>query len=505
MNRQQRLVIVVAILASAVAFLDGVVVNVALPVIQHELGGGLAAQQWIVDGYLLTLSAFMLVAGSLSDVFGRLKIFRYGLIGFGISSLFCAFAPNAAILILARLLQGIAGALLVPSSLALIDDRVPERSFSKAIGQWTAWTGMAFLVGPLLGGFFVDQLSWRYIFAINVIPIFLTLWLMRQLRADAAHKVDESRIDLIGALLCTLALGGIVFAFIEVARLGWRSPLIWSALVIGSGSLVGFIRREQKCPYPMLPPELFKYRNFTAGNLATFAIYGALGAITFIVVLFLQQVTGYSATASGLSLVPITLIMFLGSPWAGSLSQRFGPRFFMAGGPMVIAAGLVWLAMAAAPQIHYVKDILPGVILFGIGLTLTVTPLTATVLGGVAHNKAGVASAVNNAISRIAGLIAVAGIGIVLASQFNASLVAKQAEAPTATAKQALQASEDQVLQVTPDTKVTEADSQFVTNALTDASISSYRTSVLITAVIVALGGVISLIGIHNPQRPIKP
>lgn len=500
MNKQHRLVVLVAIFASFVAFLDGAVVNVALPVMQRELGGGLAGQQWIADGYLLTLSAFILVAGSLSDVFGRLKILRYGLIGFGVSSLLCAIAPHVSVIIGARLLQGAAGALLVPSSLALLDDRLPHKYFSKAVGHWTAWTGIAFLIGPLLGGLLVDHLNWRYIFAINVVPIALTLWLMCKLRADA-HQQNQPSIDIRGALYCTTALGGIVFAFIEVARLGWQSPLIWLSLGIGIVSLVAFIRRERQCQQPMLPPGLFRYGNFTAGNLATFAVYAGLGALTFIVVIFLQQVAHYSATASGLSLVPITLIMFFGSSRVGVLSERFGPRFFMTTGPLVITLGLIWLALNVSAQTNYLTEVLPGVILFGVGLTLTVTPLTAAVLGSVPHQKAGIASAVNNAIVRVAGLVAIALIGVVLATQFSASLT-KQQEIASQSASAVLESQKshplETVVPIDPDSNPD--DYQLISYALATASTQSFRTSTLVIAGIVALGGLISFVGIRNPR-----
>jgi len=494
-----RLVVTVAILASFVAFLDGAVVNVALPVIQTELGGGLAAQQWVVDGYLLTLGAFILVAGSLSDLFGRSRILRYGLIGFGASSLLCAIAPNMTILVLGRLLQGVAGALLVPSSLALINDEIPKEKFGKAIGQWTAWTGISYLIGPLLGGFFVDQLSWRYIFAINIVPILMTLWLMRKLQADR-HNAAHTHVDFKGVTACVVGLGGLVFAFIEQARLGWSSPLLLGCLVIGLVSLGYFMWHEQRTAHPMLSFTLFRNHNFSVGNLATLAVYGGLGIITFILVLFLQQTAGYSATLSGLSLVPITLIMFSCSAYFGSLAQRFGPRLFMGLGPVTISIGLVWLAIAASTHPHYLTDILPGVLLFGIGLAATVAPLTAAILSDVPKQEAGIASAVNNAIARIAGLLAIALIGAVMSTQFSASLTRADTSQLGAAARTSLELASEKVLEKHIPQEIPHSEQQILSTAIDAANIASFRTATLVTAAFVAIGGVISLVGIRNPK-----
>jgi EmrB/QacA subfamily drug resistance transporter len=412
MTREERLVLVAAILGSFVAFLDMSVVNVALPAIRRSLGGGVAAQQWIVDAYLLTLSALILLAGSLSDSFGRKRVFVAGVLGFGGASLLCAFAPSAAFLIGARALQGVAGALLVPSSLAMITSRFAGEAQGRAIGTWTAWTGISFLVGPLVGGALVDagaSQSWRWVFAINVAPIAATLAVLRRVPDDRA-RTQRRAVDVLGAALCATGLGSLTFALIEQPRRGWGAPAVWVPLGVGAALFVAFLLWERAAPEPMLDFGLFRGRNFTVGNIATVAIYAGLGAATFLLTLFLQQDVGYSAMSAGLALLPITLMTFFLAPRFGRWAGRYGPRLFMAAGPVVAALGL-WLLgrMGAAPR--YAHDVLLGALVFGFGLAVTVAPLTAAVLGGVAEQHAGVASAINNAIARVASLLAVAAVG----------------------------------------------------------------------------------------------
>src|SRR5665213_651363 len=420
MTKQQKLVLVVSILASFVAFLDGAIVNVALPAIQRDLGGGLAAQQWIVDGYLLTLGSLILIAGSLSDLLGRKKILTIGLVGFAIASLLCAVAPNSGLLVIFRALQGVAGALLVPSSLALIIGSFSGPAQGKAIGTWTAWTGISFILGPLLGGVLVDNASWRWIFAINIIPIAVTLYLLRSVRLTDMGKA-HTPVDILGAVLCGLGLAGPVYALIEQSHYGWGSPLIYLPLVLGALLFIMFLWYEQRVKHPMLPLSLFKHHNFSVGNVATTAIYAGLTASTFLIVLFLQQVSGYSALVSGAALMPITLIMFILSPRFGALAGKRGPRLFMGFGPIIAGIGFIWMSRLPA-DVQYWTQLLPAVLIFGLGLSMTVAPLTAAILGDVPKEQAGIASAVNNAVARIAGLVAVAAVGAVVAAQFSSNL-----------------------------------------------------------------------------------
>jgi len=410
MTKNQKLILLAAIVASFVAFLDGSVVGVALPQISEQLGGGLLTQQWVNDAYLITLGTLILAAGSLSDIFGRKKIITIGLVGFLLTSLLCAIAPTAEVLIAGRALQGVAGALLVPSSLALIIGAFSGAPQAKAIGVWTAWTGVAFIVGPLVGGLLVDLLSWRWIFVINVIPIAVALLLLKRLHFEEALNQSKS-LDIAGVVLGALGLGGIVFALIEQGNYGWSSPVIWGAFAVGIASFVGFIYHEAKTKNPMLPLSLFSVRNFSAGNIATFLIYSALSLQGFVLVIFLQQVAGFSATLAGLASLPVTILMLLLSSRFGALAGTYGPRLFMTLGPIVSALGMVWMLTAQLP-LNYWTQLLPGVILFGIGLSITVAPLTSAILGSIKPAQAGIGSAVNNAVSRIAGLLAIAVIGV---------------------------------------------------------------------------------------------
>lgn len=411
MTPVQRTVLTVAILASLVAFLDGSVVNVALPAIERELGGGLALQQWVVDAYLITLGALILLAGSLSDAFGRLRILQAGLAVFGLASLVCAVAPSPLWLVAARAVQGVGGALLVPSSLALIIEAFDEDDQPRAIGRWTAWTSVAQLAGPLLGGVFVDALSWRWVFAINLAPLAVTLVLLRRLpREERQARVP---VDYPGAVLGALGLGGVVFALIEQAGAGWGSPSVWGVGAVGGASLIAFVVVERRSAHPMLPLGLFRVRNFSAGNLATLAIYAALSLGTLIVGLYLQEVAGFPATLAGLALIPSTLVMLALSGRVGALAGRWGPRWFMAAGPVIAAGGFALMLLMGA-EVDYWTELLPGVVVFGLGLAITVAPLTSAILGAAPPQRAGIASAVNNAVARIAGLVATACAGLII-------------------------------------------------------------------------------------------
>lgn len=417
MTKKQGLILIVSILASLVAFMDGSVVNVALPAISLDLGGGLSAQQWIVDAYLITLGSLILIAGSLSDIYGRKVVLEYGLWGFGMTSLLCAISPNATFLIFARALQGIAGALLVPSSLALIMSAFKGKEQGQAIGRWTAWTGIAFVIGPLVGGGLVDISSWRWIFVLNVLPVAATLYLLRQIAADHA-KDQATTVDDKGALLCSLGLAAVVFALIEQPHYGWGAPVIWITLVIGSLLLLAFVGYEHNYSQPMLPLGLFRSRNFTAGNIATTAVYASLSMATFLVVIFVQQVGGYSAFAAGLALLPVTIIMLFLSGRMGTLSSKYGPQIFMTAGPLIAAAGFL-LMLRVGQDVQYWTRLFPAVLLFGLGLATTVAPLTSAVLGSIEPKHAGVASAINNAVARIAGLVAIAFIGLFAGGQLD--------------------------------------------------------------------------------------
>jgi len=403
---QTALIVAIASLASSVAFLDSTIVNVALPAIERELGGGLTTQQWAVDAYLLTLSSLILLAGSVSDAYGRLLVLRIGLIGFGVASIAVGLAPDPLFLIVARAVQGAAGAFLVPSSLALITSLLQGHERSRAIGLWTAFTTGASLIGPLLGGLFVDLLSWRYAFLINVLPVALTLWLVTRLPGHDERRTDAG-IDWIGAVLCTAGLGGMVFALIEQPNLGWGSPAIWMPLVGGAVMFAAFLWRQRTSRHPILPLGLFRARNYWTGNLSTLFVYAALSLNGFVVGVYLQEGAGLSATLAGLASLPTTVLLIALSPWAGSLAERFGGRMFMTVGPLVMAGGALMLLLVGE-DFDYWWQVLPGLLVFGLGLAATVSPLTATILGAVDAERSGIASAVNNAVARVAGLVVIA-------------------------------------------------------------------------------------------------
>lgn len=406
MSTTQRFVLWIAVLGSFVAFLDGTIVNVALPAISDELGGGLTTQQWVVDAYLITLGALILVAGSVSDAYGRVLVLRIGLIGFGIASLAIAAAPTAEFLIVARGVQGAAGAFLVPSSLALITSHFSGRAQGRAIGIWTAMTTSAMIVGPLIGGLLVDLASWRLAFLINVLPIGVTMVLLARGGFRDTRQPDAS-IDWLGAAMCTLGLGGLVYALIEQPNLGWSSPAIWLPLVLGAVLFVLFILRQRRVRRPILPLDLFRVRNFWTGNVATTFIYGALALNGMVVVVYLQEGAGLPATLAGLASLPTTILLILFSSRVGTLSGKWGPRLFMTIGPITMGVGAL-LLLTVGEDFSYWWQVLPSMIVMGAGLALTVAPLTSAILGAIGPERSGIASAVNNAVARVAGLIAIA-------------------------------------------------------------------------------------------------
>ncbi|MGZ4296067.1 MAG: MFS transporter [Solirubrobacteraceae bacterium] len=419
--RTKKLALVTAILASTIAAVDSTAVNVALPAIGRDLGGGFAAQQWVSNAYLLTLSALILLAGSLTDRLGERRVFTAGVAGFGIGSALCAAAPTIGVLILARALQGVSGALLTPSALAIIVAVFPREERGGAIGTWTAWGGIGILAGPILGGQIVDSTSWRWIFIINVPLVIIALALARVAVPGRAHGMPDTPIDWMGAVLAALGLAGISFGLIEQPVLGWPDPGVWGALVAGALLLIAFVVHEACAESPMLPLELFHHRNFAVANAQTFAIYGGIALLGFFVTIYLQQVAGYSALKSGVTGLIPTVVMFLLSARMGRLADRYGPRPFLTVGPLVVAAGFA-LMQRYGTSVSLATEVLPALLVFSLGLALTVSPLTATVLADATETDAGIASAINNAIARTAALVAVAGIGAIVASFYATQL-----------------------------------------------------------------------------------
>jgi EmrB/QacA subfamily drug resistance transporter len=492
-------VLVASILGSGIVFLDGTIVNVALPAIRASLHGGLAEQQWVVEAYLLTLSSLLLIGGSLGDLFGRRRVFAIGVVAFGACSLLCAVAPTSGVLIAARAVQGVAGALLVPSTLALIMDTFENHERAAAIGTWTAWTGIATVIGPLGGGALITLASWRWVFAVNLLPCAITLALLRTLPQDSR---SPGHVDWLGAVLVALGLAGPVFALIEQPTYGWGNARVTLPLIGGVVLLGAFVIAEWRERQPMLPFELFGSRNFLVGNLTTLTLYAGLGVATFFIVLFLQQVGRYTALEAGLALLPITVLVFVLSKRFGALADRVGPQLFMGLGPIVAAGGLLLLMLVNAGA-NYATTVLPGVLVFGLGLAATVAPLTATVLGSVAQGHSGVASGINNMIARIAGLLAIAALGAVITGSFQTRLQHDIAgRALSAPAHAAIVRAHDRPL-VIDTSGVPAAQRPAVHHALVDASEHAFRFGMLIAALLAAFGGLIALLGIENPRREV--
>ncbi|OYN82790.1 MFS transporter [Mycolicibacterium sphagni] len=415
-GRDDRLLVAVAVLASFIAFLDGSVVNLALPAIQAEMGGGLVTQQWVIDGYLLTLGALILVAGAISDTLGRLAVLRAGLVVFGLASLLCALAPSGSVLIAARCLQGLGAAFLVPSSLAMLNARFTGPAQSRAIGIWTAWTGTAFVVGPLLGGLLVEGLGWRWVFAVNVVPLAITLALTGRL--PAGPVAPGGSIDIVGAALTAIGLGSTVFAVIEQQRLGWINPAIIAGLIVGPVCLIAFVWWERHTAAPMVPPGIFAARNFAVGNLATVFLYAGVSLGQVLIALFLQETGRLSPAQAGLATLPVPVLSLLLAARFGELAGRHGPRRFMAVGPVIAAAGFVLMAFTTG---NIWLQMLPGLVLFGIGLAVTVSPLTAAVLAAVDPAQSGIGSAINNAVARVSGLVAIAFAAVIVGGAMDFS------------------------------------------------------------------------------------
>lgn len=402
-------VVATTVMGSGVAMINGTDVSVALPAMARDLDAGVASLQWVLNGYMVTLAALILVGGSLGDRYGRRRVYIAGVAWFAVASVACALAPTTEWLILARVLQGVGAALLTPGSLAIIQSCFIPADRSTAIGAWSGLTGIAVALGPLVGGALVDGPGWRWIFLIPVPLALAAIW-------AALRHVPESRdlspppLDITGGFLAVVALGGLSYSIIAVPETGWTATNIGVTLV-GLTCLAGFVMRERSIPHPMLPFGIFSSRQFTAANLLTFVVYAALGGVFFLLVVHLQTVLGYAATSAGAATIPIMALLLIGSPYAGRLAQRIGPRLPLTAGPALLAIGMLMMGGLGAGD-EYLTGVLPALIVFGVGLTLTVTPVTATVLAAVEDRHAGLASGVNNAVARTGQLLAVAALPV---------------------------------------------------------------------------------------------
>ena len=402
-----RWVLLATVLGSAVVFLDGTVVNVALPSIGRDLGAGIDGLQWTLNGYLLTLASLILLGGSLGDRYGRKRVFVIGVIWFAVASVLCGIAPNLGLLIAARALQGVGGALLTPGSLAIIQATFYPDDRGQAIGAWSGLGGIAIAFGPFLGGWLTQAISWRLIFLINLPLAIATCWVALAHLPETEDPESAQQLDFAGAALAILGLGGTTYALIEGPNQGFAAPLVAISAVVGVLSLIAFVYVEAHTRQPMLPLSLFRSRTFTGVNIVTLAVYGALGGVFFLVIVQLQQVVGYPPVLAGVASLPVTFVMLVLSPRMGRLSSQVGARIPLTVGPIVAGAGVALMARIGAGA-SYLVDILPPLLIFGLGMSVTVAPLTATVMAAVEERHAGIASGINNAVARAAGLIAVA-------------------------------------------------------------------------------------------------
>jgi EmrB/QacA subfamily drug resistance transporter len=404
-----RWVLAVTVLGAGIASLDATVVNIALPTIGRDFHTGIAALQWVMNGYTLTLAAFLLIGGSLGDRFGRRKVYLTGIVWFALASAACGFAPDVAFLIATRLLQGIGAALLTPGSLAILEASFVPADRARAIGAWSGLGAVAVAAGPLIGGYLISAASWRWIFFINVPLAAAVVGLGARHVPESRDQTATGKIDYAGAAAAVLFLTGITFAFIEAPALGWSSPAVLAMTVLGIVGLATFLTREHRAAAPMLPLSLFAERQFAATNAVAFIVYAALTGATFLLPVVLQIASGYSPLASGLALLPLTVIMLALSARSGQLAARIGPRLQMSAGPVVAGAGVAMLALVTSGS-SYVVYVLPGVVVFGLGLAITVAPLTATAMTSAPAEHSGIASAVNNDVARFGGLLAVAAL-----------------------------------------------------------------------------------------------
>jgi EmrB/QacA subfamily drug resistance transporter len=487
-----RWILAACILGSSLAFIDGTVVNVALPAMQTALHASISDLQWVVESYALFLAALLLVGGSLGDIYGRRRVFVAGVALFAAASAWCGFADSVQQLIVARAVQGVGAALLVPGSLAIISAAFPEKERGRAIGTWSGFTGITTAMGPVLGGWLVEHLSWRWVFFINLpiaaAVIAISLLHVPESRAEsAAHK-----LDVIGAFLITAGLGGLIYGLIEVPNLGWTNPLVWASLAGAVVLIAAFLLLEARRPAPLLPLELFRSRNFSGANLLTLFLYAALGAVLFFLPFNLIQVQGYTPTQAGAANLPFIVILFLLSRWSGGLVTRHGPRLPLALGAVVAGAGFLLFALPGIGG-SYWSTFFPATTVLGLGMSGVVAPLTTTVMSSIPREQAGTASGVNNAVSRIASLLAIAVFGIVALHAFATGLNKNLRQAGLAgPARAQIEGQKGRLTQIKLPADLKAEQQQAAKSAIDEAFVAAFREIILISALLAGLSAAIA-------------
>ncbi|PYK49253.1 MAG: MFS transporter [Verrucomicrobia bacterium] len=494
-----RWVLVATILASSMAFIDGTVVNVALPALQANLNATIMDVQWVIEAYSLLLAALLLVGGSLGDHYGRRRVFLAGVALFAVASAWCGLAANIGQLIVARAAQGLGAALLVPGSLAIISSSFPVNERGRAIGTWSGFSAITTAIGPVMGGWLIEHVSWRAVFFINV-PIALLVILISLRSVPESSDKESAGLDWLGAIVGALGLGALVYGLIESSRLGFDDRSVLVALVAAAVLLGLFLMIETRVSNPMLPLALFRSRTFTGANLLTFLLYGALGGTLFFLPLNLIQVQHYSATAAGAVFLPFVLIIFLLSRWAGGLVESYGPKIPLIVGPLIAALGFA-LFMLPGANAGYWQNFFPAVVVLGTGMAVSVAPLTTTVMNSITENRVGIASGVNNAVSRAAGLLAIAVLGIVMLHVFSRALDRRLADGKLpASMLQSLQAQRTKLAAIALPEDADSATRTLMRHAIDESFVSGFRVVMVVgTALALASAGVaLTLIGRSN-------
>src|SRR5215203_1947261 len=496
-------VLAATIVASGMGFMDGTIVNVALPVIQDELNATAVDALWIVETYALMLAALILVGGSLGDHYGRRRIFMVGVALFTVASVWCGLAPNPGQLIAARAVQGIGGALMIPGSLAIISASFSEENRGRAIGTWSGFSGVTAAIGPIVGGFLIDNVSWRAAFLINI-PLALIVLLISLRHVPESRDPDAARLDFTGAFLATLGLGGIVYGLIEATNRGFSNPLVFVPLIVGVTALVAFVYAEYRSQEPMMPLRLFRSRNFSGANLLTMLLYMGLGGALYFFPFVLIQVHGYSATAAGSAFLPFIVLTFLLSRWAGGLVPRFGPRIPLIIGPGITAVGFMLFALPDTGG-SYWSTFFPAVVVMGFGMSLVIAPLTTTALNSVEGRHSGLASGVNNAVSRTAGLLSIPVLGIFIFFAFSSGLDARVEPLNLSPeARGQLEAEKVDLAGAEVPEGLSGQDAAAVERAVDESFLAGFRLSMYVAAGLALASAVAAAILIEGKGRPEK-